>query len=134
MALYLVSECCRPTHEIFSAGGHRFARGAVGVTRGQVTGDAPTLEDVHEYLAEICGESDLVLPASDQAVALDPLTPPLRARPPALIVTPSSPASGRGGAHRTRGRKTPRRADPRQNGITIAAPIRDGRVGPRASD
>jgi hypothetical protein len=42
MALYLVSECCRPTHEIFSAGGHRFARGAVGVTRGQVTGDAPT--------------------------------------------------------------------------------------------
>lgn len=64
MALYLVSESCRLTHEIFSAGGRRFARVVVGVTRGWVSGDAPTLEDVHEHLAEIRAESDLVLPAS----------------------------------------------------------------------
>ena len=64
MALYLVSESSRLTHEIFSAGGGRFARVVVGVTRGWVSGDAPTLEDVHEHLDEIRAESDLVLPAS----------------------------------------------------------------------
>jgi NAD(P)-dependent dehydrogenase (short-subunit alcohol dehydrogenase family) len=64
MALYLVSESCCLTHEIFSAGGGRFARVVVGVTRGWVCGDAPTLEDVHEHLDEIRAESDLVLPAS----------------------------------------------------------------------
>jgi NAD(P)-dependent dehydrogenase (short-subunit alcohol dehydrogenase family) len=64
MALYLVSESCRLTHEIFSAGGGRFARVVVGVTRGWVSGDAPTLEDVHEHLAEIRDQGDLVLPAS----------------------------------------------------------------------
>ncbi|MDP9292895.1 MAG: SDR family NAD(P)-dependent oxidoreductase, partial [Actinomycetota bacterium] len=64
MALYLVSESCRLTHEIFSAGGGRFARVVVGVTRGWVSGDAPTLEDVHEHLAEIRAENDLALPAS----------------------------------------------------------------------
>ena len=64
MALYLVSESSRLTHEIFSAGGGRFARVIVGVTPGWVSGDAPTPEDVHDHLAEIRGESDLAQPAS----------------------------------------------------------------------
>jgi NAD(P)-dependent dehydrogenase (short-subunit alcohol dehydrogenase family) len=64
MALYLVSESCRLTHEIFSAGGGRFARVVVGVTRGWASGDAPTLEDVHDHLDEIRAQGDLVLPAS----------------------------------------------------------------------
>jgi NAD(P)-dependent dehydrogenase (short-subunit alcohol dehydrogenase family) len=63
MALYLVSEPCRLTHEIFSAGGGRFARVVIGVTPGWVSADAPTVEDVHEHLAEIRSEDDLVLPA-----------------------------------------------------------------------
>jgi hypothetical protein len=37
MALYLVSESCRLIHEIRSAGGRRFARAVVGVTRGWVS-------------------------------------------------------------------------------------------------
>jgi NAD(P)-dependent dehydrogenase (short-subunit alcohol dehydrogenase family) len=64
MALYLVSEPCRLTHEIFSAGGSRFARIVIGVTRGWISSDTPTLEDVHEHLAEIRDDSDLALPAS----------------------------------------------------------------------
>jgi NAD(P)-dependent dehydrogenase (short-subunit alcohol dehydrogenase family) len=64
MALYLVSEPCGVTHEIFSAGGRRFARVVVGVTPGWVSGDAPTLEDVREHLDEIRSETDLVVPAS----------------------------------------------------------------------
>ena len=49
------------TQAVIAAG---IARVVVGVTRGWVSGDAPTLEDVHEHLAEIRAESDLVLPAS----------------------------------------------------------------------
>ncbi len=64
MALYLVSESSRLTHEVYSAGGGRFARVVVGVTPGWVSGDAPTPEDVHEHLDEIRSDADLVLPAS----------------------------------------------------------------------
>jgi NAD(P)-dependent dehydrogenase (short-subunit alcohol dehydrogenase family) len=64
MALYLVSEECRLTHEIFSVGGGRFARVLVGVTRGWVSGKPPTIEDVHANLVDIRADDDLALPAS----------------------------------------------------------------------
>ena len=64
MALYLVSERCRLTHEIFSAGGGRFARVLVGVTNGWVAAESPSPEDVHEHLGEIRDETELALPAS----------------------------------------------------------------------
>jgi NAD(P)-dependent dehydrogenase (short-subunit alcohol dehydrogenase family) len=64
MALYLVSERCSETHEIFSAGGGRFAKVVVGVTHGWVCGTAPTLEDVEQHIAEIRDLDDLVLPKS----------------------------------------------------------------------
>jgi NAD(P)-dependent dehydrogenase (short-subunit alcohol dehydrogenase family) len=64
MALYLVSEACPLTHEIFSAGGGRFARVSIGVTGGWVAGDAATPEDIEEHLAEIRDDSDLVFPGS----------------------------------------------------------------------
>ena len=64
MALYLVSERCTLTHEIFSAGGGRFARVVVGVTGGWVAAKAPTPEEVHRHIAEIRDVEDLVLPKS----------------------------------------------------------------------
>jgi NAD(P)-dependent dehydrogenase (short-subunit alcohol dehydrogenase family) len=64
MALYLVSERCQVTHEIFSAGGGRFARVVVGVTRGWVAGETASPEDIHEHLDEIRDEVDLALPGS----------------------------------------------------------------------
>ena len=64
MALYLVSESCSLTHEIFSAGGRRFARVIVGVTPGWVSGDAPTVEEVADHLDEIRADDDVVLPGS----------------------------------------------------------------------
>jgi NAD(P)-dependent dehydrogenase (short-subunit alcohol dehydrogenase family) len=63
LALYLVSERCSLTHEIFSAGGGRFARVVVGVTRGWITGEPPSLEEVEEHIAEIRDATDPVLPA-----------------------------------------------------------------------
>ena len=64
MALYLVSEGSTLTGEIFSAGGGRFARVMVGVTRGWAAGDElPTVEDIQEHLDDI-QEGDFVLPGS----------------------------------------------------------------------
>ena len=46
MALHLVSEECTETGEIFSAGGGRYARVTIGVTRGWVdAGPRPSLDD-----------------------------------------------------------------------------------------
>jgi NAD(P)-dependent dehydrogenase (short-subunit alcohol dehydrogenase family) len=64
MALYLVSERCTLTHEVFSAGGGRFARVVIGVTPGWVSPGAPTPEDVHNHLGEIRDTVELELPMS----------------------------------------------------------------------
>jgi NAD(P)-dependent dehydrogenase (short-subunit alcohol dehydrogenase family) len=64
MALYLVSERCQLSHEIVSAGGGRFARVMIGVTRGWVGPDTPSPEDVHDHLDEIRDDAQLALPSS----------------------------------------------------------------------
>jgi NAD(P)-dependent dehydrogenase (short-subunit alcohol dehydrogenase family) len=64
MALYLVSERCGLTHEIFSAGGGRFARVVLGVTDGWVADGPATPEDVHEHLNAIRDHSELSVPGS----------------------------------------------------------------------
>ena len=55
MVVYLASEENEGTHEIFSAGGGRFARFFVGVNRGWNAAGAgpPTAEDVRDHLDEI---------------------------------------------------------------------------------
>jgi NAD(P)-dependent dehydrogenase (short-subunit alcohol dehydrogenase family) len=63
MALYLVSETSQLTGEIFSAGGGRFARVVIGVTRGWVDDD-PSVEDIHEHIADIQGDADYAFPTS----------------------------------------------------------------------
>lgn len=65
MALHLVSEDCELTGEIFSAGGGRYARVTIGVTRGWVDAEStPTIEILHEHIDEICAEGGAVLPGS----------------------------------------------------------------------
>jgi NAD(P)-dependent dehydrogenase (short-subunit alcohol dehydrogenase family) len=65
MALFLVSEDCGLSGEVFSAGGGRFARVVVGVTRGWVAADdRPSVEDVRDHLDDIRADADLVLPGS----------------------------------------------------------------------
>jgi hypothetical protein len=57
------TERCSLTHEIFSAGGGHFARFVVGATRGWITGEPPSIEQVEERIAEIRDATDPVLPA-----------------------------------------------------------------------
>jgi NAD(P)-dependent dehydrogenase (short-subunit alcohol dehydrogenase family) len=65
MALYLVSELCQLTSEIFSVGGGRFARVVIGVARGWMSASGiPTLADIHERVGEMRADGDLVFPAS----------------------------------------------------------------------
>lgn len=54
MAVYLASPQCEQTHEIFSAGGGRFARYVVGVNDGWFTPNGPaSADDVLEHIDEI---------------------------------------------------------------------------------
>lgn len=52
MVVYLASEACRQTHEIYSAGGGHYARFFVGLTPGW-TSAAATVEDIADHLDEI---------------------------------------------------------------------------------
>jgi NAD(P)-dependent dehydrogenase (short-subunit alcohol dehydrogenase family) len=66
LALYLVSDACTLTHEVFSVAGGRFARAFLGLTQGWCAerGSSPTLEDVHEHLDEIRAEDGYLVPMS----------------------------------------------------------------------
>nr|BFE60250.1 SDR family oxidoreductase [Dactylosporangium thailandense] len=72
LAVYLVSEECQVTREIFSVGGGRYARFFVGVTPGVYVGAAtPTVEDLAARLPEIRDLNDhLVLRSADEEVTL----------------------------------------------------------------
>ena len=65
MALHLVSEECTQTGEIFSAGGGRYARVTIGVTRGWIDGGTPpSLDAVSDHMDEICADEGAVQPGS----------------------------------------------------------------------
>ena len=66
MALYLVSEESAITHEVFSAGGGRFARVFVGLAPGWCTeiGTMASVEDVRDHLDQIRAEDAYIVPAS----------------------------------------------------------------------
>jgi NAD(P)-dependent dehydrogenase (short-subunit alcohol dehydrogenase family) len=65
LSLFLVSEACELTHEIFSVGGGRFARAFIGLAPGWTAekGAKPTLEDVRDHLGEIRNEEGYIVPA-----------------------------------------------------------------------
>jgi NAD(P)-dependent dehydrogenase (short-subunit alcohol dehydrogenase family) len=74
MVVYLCSEQNRYTHEVFSAGGGRFARFFIGSSRGWRTpsGTVPTVEDLASHIDEVRDLSgfDLLLSASDELALL----------------------------------------------------------------
>jgi NAD(P)-dependent dehydrogenase (short-subunit alcohol dehydrogenase family) len=65
LSVYLVSEECDLTHEVFSVGGGRFARVFVGLTPGWTQRDpVPTLEDVRDHLDQIRNTDTYTIPAN----------------------------------------------------------------------
>jgi len=64
LVVYLASEACDVTQQIFSAAGGRFARVFVGATRGWYGPiDRPaTAEDVRDHLAEIGDRREYQIP------------------------------------------------------------------------
>jgi NAD(P)-dependent dehydrogenase (short-subunit alcohol dehydrogenase family) len=69
LALYLVSEACTLTHEVFSAGAGRYARVFVGLTPGWFAGKGvhPSVEDVADHLGQICSEDGYIVPTDISA-------------------------------------------------------------------
>ena len=64
MVAFLAHESCPVTGEIYTAGGHRFARMFIAVAEGYVhTGPMPTIEDVERHWAAINDESVSYIPA-----------------------------------------------------------------------
>lgn len=66
MVVYLCSEACEHSHEIFTAGGGRYGRIAVVTNEGWVAsqGEVPSVEDVAGRLDEIRNLSDPIIPDS----------------------------------------------------------------------
>jgi len=67
MVVYLCSEECRLTHEIFTAGGGRYGRVVIATNRGWFAGQdgMAVAEDIAEHLDEIRDMSDPVVPANN---------------------------------------------------------------------
>jgi NAD(P)-dependent dehydrogenase (short-subunit alcohol dehydrogenase family) len=66
LSLYLVSEACPLTHEIFSVGGGKYSRVFVGETPGWYAGKgvAPTVEDIAEHIGDIRAEDGYTVPGN----------------------------------------------------------------------
>ncbi len=66
MVAYLVSEECEVTHEVFSAGGGRFARVFTGLTEGWFAGRdrVPSVEEIREHLGDIRNDERYAVPLS----------------------------------------------------------------------
>ncbi len=66
LVAYLVSEECEFTHEVFSAGGGRYARVFTALTPGWLAGrgGTPSIEEVREKLPQICAEAGYAIPKS----------------------------------------------------------------------
>lgn len=64
LVVYLVSEACEHTHEIFSVGGGRYARMFVGMTPGWYAGKAakPSVEDVLANMEAIRNTDEYSIP------------------------------------------------------------------------
>lgn len=73
MVVYLASEQCELTHEIFSVGAGRYARVFVGLCPGwtDTTSEAVSAEDVRDHMDQIRDETGYVVPgsAADEMVA-----------------------------------------------------------------
>ncbi|GAA5160417.1 SDR family oxidoreductase [Pseudonocardia eucalypti] len=77
MVVYLASEACELTHEVFSAGGGRYARMFVGLTPGWFAGKGtkPAAEDIAGNIEQIRNQDGYIVPTSiaDELQQLLPL-------------------------------------------------------------
>jgi NAD(P)-dependent dehydrogenase (short-subunit alcohol dehydrogenase family) len=66
LVVYLSSEKCELTHEIFDVGGGRYARIFVGMGKGWLApkGKKPTADDIFDHIDVIRDTSDFVIPQS----------------------------------------------------------------------
>jgi hypothetical protein len=66
LSVYLVSESCNITHEIYDVGGGRYARVFIGMTQGWVKGPGQpaTVEDIAANLDAIRNTDGYVIPDS----------------------------------------------------------------------
>ena len=66
MVVYLASSACETSHEIWTAGGGRYARVFVGVNRGWYAGKGvvPSVEDIQDHLEEIRDIDEYIVPTS----------------------------------------------------------------------
>jgi NAD(P)-dependent dehydrogenase (short-subunit alcohol dehydrogenase family) len=66
LVVYLCSEECEHTHEVFSVGGGRFARIFVGVNKGWFAGvgQVPTAEEVRDHMGDIRDVSAYAVPGN----------------------------------------------------------------------
>ena len=64
LVLYLVSEQCELTHEMFTVGGGRYARFFIGMNEGWVKpgGGAATVEEIAEHIGEIRDPAKYTIP------------------------------------------------------------------------
>lgn len=68
LALYLVSQDCELTHEVFSVGAGRYSRAFVGVSEGWFSGkgNVPSIEDVAGHIDEVCDLTKHIVPDNAQ--------------------------------------------------------------------
>jgi NAD(P)-dependent dehydrogenase (short-subunit alcohol dehydrogenase family) len=73
LVVYLTSEECELTHEIYSVGAGRYARVFVGLCPGWTDIESASIdaEDVRDHIAQIRSESDYIVPgsAADEMIA-----------------------------------------------------------------
>ncbi len=67
LVVYLASEICTLTHQVFSVGGGRYARIFLGVNDGWFAGKdvVPSVEDIHANLDTIQDIDDYIVPLSN---------------------------------------------------------------------
>jgi NAD(P)-dependent dehydrogenase (short-subunit alcohol dehydrogenase family) len=67
MVVYLASEACALTHQVFSVGGGRYARIFVGVGDGWFAGQGvvPSVEDIHANLDTIQNIDEFIVPMTN---------------------------------------------------------------------
>lgn len=67
MVVYLASEACELTHQVFSVGGGRYARIFVGVGDGWFAGQGvvPRIEDIHANLDAIQNIDEFIVPMNN---------------------------------------------------------------------
>ncbi len=64
LSVYLASEACEVSHEIYSVGGGRYARIFVGLTQGWTSKEVPSVEELAANFETVRAEQGYIVPGS----------------------------------------------------------------------